>query len=61
MKIVLFQKTIKYEYTVYMWKTFLFQVIQFNQTILIQLIQFSTDFVNTLLNVKNSYILNESV
>ena len=44
-------------------KTFLFQVIQFIQTCLIQLIQLSiiTDFVNTLLNVKNSSILNNSV
>ena len=35
-------------------KTFLFKTIQFIQTVLIQLIQFSisTDFVNTLLNVK---------
>ena len=35
-------------------KTFLFQAIQFIQTILIQLIQFSisTDFVYTQLNVK---------
>ena len=44
-------------------KTFLFQVIQFIQAVLIQLIQFSisTDFINTLLNVKNSSILNNSV
>ena len=35
-------------------KTFLFQAIQFIQTVLIHLIQFSisTDFVYTLLNVK---------
>ena len=35
-------------------KTFLFQAIQFSQTILIQIIQFSmsTDFVYTQLNVK---------
>ncbi len=35
-------------------KTFLFQAIQFIQTVLIQLIQFSirTDFVYLLLNVK---------
>ena len=35
-------------------KTFLFQAIQFIQTVLIQLIQFSisTDFVYTQLNVK---------
>ena len=44
-------------------KTFLFQAIQFIETVLIQLIQFSisTDFVNTYLNVKNSSILNNSV
>ena len=37
-----------------MWKTFLFQAIQFSQAILIQLIQFSirTDFFYTQLNVK---------
>ena len=44
-------------------KTFLFQVIQFIQTVLIQLIQFSisTDFAYSQLNVKNSSILNNSV
>ena len=40
--------------TVKLSKTFLFQAIQFIQTVLIQLIQFriSTDFVYTQLNVK---------
>ena len=40
--------------TVYLSKTFLFQAIQFIQTVLIQLIQFSisTDFVYTQLSVK---------
>ena len=44
-------------------KTFLFQAIQFSQTVLIQWIQFSIsiDFVYTQLNVKNSSILNNSV
>ena len=50
MQIVLIQ-TIQFRVsrTVYMSKTFLFQAIQFIQTVLIQLIQFSisTDFVNT--------------
>ena len=37
-----------------LWKTVLFQAIQFSQAVLIQLIQFSTstDFVYTQLNVK---------
>ena len=37
-----------------MWKTFLFQAIQFSQAVLIQPIQFSisTDFVYTQFNVK---------
>ena len=38
--------SVYYEYKLYMSKTFLFQFIHFNQTILIQLIQFR-DFVNT--------------
>ena len=44
-------------------KTFLFQVIQFIQTLLIQLIQFSisTVFINAYLNVKKSSTLNNSV
>ena len=48
------KNSVYYEYTVYMSKTFLFQAIQFIQTVLIQLIQFSisTDFVYTQLNVK---------
>ena len=43
--------------------TFLFLTIQFSQAVLIQLIQFniSTDFVYTLLNAKNSSMLNNSV
>ena len=31
----------KFEYTVWLWKTFLFQAIQFSQTVPIQTIQFS--------------------
>ena len=52
MKIVLFQ-TIQFSMSTQS-KTFLFQAIQFSQTVLIQVIQFSisTDFVYTLLNVK---------
>ena len=43
-------------------KTFLFQAIQFSQTVLIQLIQFSisTDSVYTV-NCQSSSILNNSV
>ena len=39
-------------------KAFLFQVIQFIQTVLVQLIQFSisTDFIYSQLNVKQFYI-----
>ena len=59
MKIVLFQ-TIQFSLSSQfkcknsLWKTFLFQAIQFSQALLIQLIQFSisTDFVYTQLNVK---------
>ena len=42
-------------------KTFLFQVIQFIQTVLIQVIQFSisTDFVNTQLNVKKRLYIKQ--
>ena len=42
------------EYTVQLSKTFVFQAIQFIQTVLIQLVQFSisTDFVHSQLNVK---------
>ena len=44
-------------------KTFLFQAIQFIQTILIQKIQFSISivFVHTQLNVWNSSVSNNSV
>ena len=37
-----------------MWKTFLFQAIQFSQTVLVELIQFSisTDFIYAQLDVK---------
>ena len=40
-------------------KTFLFQVIQFIQTVLIQLIQFSinTDFAYTELNIKKKFYI----
>ena len=40
----------KFKYTVYLSKTFLFQAIQFSQTVLIQTIQFSisTQFYLTL-------------
>ena len=43
-------------------KTFLFQAIQFIQTVLIQIVQFSisTDFVYTV-KCQNSSILNNSV
>ena len=60
MKVVLFQ-TIQFSISMQfkckyslIWKTFLFQAIQFSQAVLIQLIQFciSTDFVYTQLNVK---------
>ena len=41
-------------WVVLLWKTFLFQAIQFSQAVIIQLIQFSksTDFVYTQLNIK---------
>ena len=46
--------SVDHEYTVQLLKTFLFQAIQFIQTVLIQLIKFSisTGFVYVQLNVK---------
>ena len=45
---------VAYLLTGVLWKTFLFQAIQFTQAVLIQLIQFSisTDFIYTSLHVK---------
>ena len=46
--------SVKHEYKIYLSKTFLFQAIQFSQTVLIQPIHFSisVDFVYTQLNFK---------
>ena len=54
--------SVEHEYTVYLSNTFLFQAIQFIQTVLMQLIQFSIsiDFVYTD-KCQNSSILNNSV
>ena len=69
MKIVLFQTIqfsismqFKCKYSLIV-KKFLFQAIQFSQAVLIQIIQFSisTGFICTQLNVKNSFISNNSV
>ena len=52
-----------HEYTVWLSKTFLFQTIQFRQTVLIQPIQFSIsiDFIYSQSNVKKIYIKQFSV
>ena len=59
---VLFQ-TIQFSISTELKKTFLFQAIQFSQTVLIQTVHFSISivFVHTQLNIKNSPISNNSV
>ena len=69
MKLVLFQTIqfristqFKCKFSLIVKKSFLFQAIQFSQTVLIQVIQFSisADFVYTV-KCQNSSILNKSV